>query len=272
MRQLSRTAILLLFTTPTALSLHIINPQTCSIPYLIPRKFQRHCDYSDAYFEPEVQVAGIDGSLLNFTPPPGFATSISFRRTPNIWTHEPFCLHSFEANNGFCVYTNSNFANGRGISVISTPLQILDVVDTPIFTDQQHLKSRNIAQGVKKYIRAAVPGSKEFVVTANATFERGEMIHTFTPILVLQHVAREKLHELDLTLLLRIGVDRLPPRSQDLFLSQTYARNGEDDPYIDRITKNSFTTHIGKTEHYFLSALPENAVSFYSIVRLLDVC
>jgi hypothetical protein len=242
----------------SVLSLHIINPETCSIPNLIPRAFQRSCDLSDAYYEPTVRVATDSGTDISFVIPPDFITASSCRRTPNLWTHEPFCLESLEAKNGFCVYTNANFANGRGISIISTPEQILDVGETPIFKNGEHIKSENIAHGAKKYLRSAVSGEKRFVVTANATFERGEIIHTFTPILAFHHAANDLLHELDFTLLLRVGVNRLPLESQRLFLSQYKGKDGDE--YIDRVDKNSFTSYLGKSQHYFLQTLPENAV------------
>jgi hypothetical protein len=242
----------------TVFSLHIVTLETCSIPYLIPRAFQRSCDLSDAYYEPTVRVATESGEELSFIVPPDFVASSFYRQWPNLWTHEPFCLESLEAKNGFCVYTNAHFAHGRGISIISTPEQILDVGDTAIFKHREHMESHNSAPGAKKYTRSAVLGEKQFVVTANATFKRGENIHTFTPILALQHDANDLLHDMDLTLLLRVGVDRLPTASQKLFLDQYKGDDG--DPFIERIDKNSFTSYIGKTEHYFLQALPENAV------------
>lgn len=251
-----------LFFSHTVLSLHIIGPETCSIPYLVPRAFQFSCDLSDAYYEPTVRVATESGVELSFVTPPEFIASSFSRRTPNLWTHEPFCLESLEAKNTFCVYTNAHFARGRGVSLISTPEQILDIGSTPIFKDGEHMKSLNTAPGAKKYTRSAVPGEKQFIITADAKFKRGENIHTFTPILALQHDANDLLLDTDLALLLRVGIDRLPIASQILFLDQYHGGFGDD--FIERIDKNSFTSYIGKTPHYFLQALPENAVSSHS--------
>lgn len=258
---MSRLVLFLIFAN-IVLSLHIINPETCSIPYLVPLAFQRFCDLSDGFYEPTIRVATESGGDVSFVIPPQFAASSFHRRRPNLWTHEPFCLESLEAKNTFCVYTNAKFARGRGISLISTPEQILDVGSTPIFKDGEHMKSSNVATGARKYTRTAVPGEKQFVITANATFKRGENIHMFTPILAIQHDANDLLLEKDLTLLLRVGIYRLPIESQTLFLNQYHGEIGDD--FIERIDKNSFTSYIGKTSKYFLQALPENAVSLPS--------
>lgn len=122
------------------------------------------------------------------------------------------------------------------------------------------MNSPNEAPGARKYTRTAVSGEKQFMVTANATFKRGEAIHNFTPLLAIQHDANDLLLEKDLTLLFRVGIHRLPIESQILFLNQYYGEIGDD--FIERIDKNSFTSYIGKSLKYFLQALPENAVSF----------
>ncbi|TID20288.1 hypothetical protein E6O75_ATG07748 [Venturia nashicola] len=255
---MSRSVLFLAFAN-LVLSLHIINPETCSIPYLVPLAFQRFCDLSDGFYEPTIRVAVEGGGHVSFVVPPRFAASAFHRRRPNLWTHEPFCLESMQAKNTFCVYTNAKFARGRGISLISTPEQILDVGSTPIFKDEEHMNSPNVAPGARKYSRTAVPGEKQFLMKATAAFKRGENIHNFTPVLAIQHDANDLLLERDLTLLLRVGVHRLPVTSQTLFLNQYYGGIGDD--FIERIDKNSFTSYVGKTNKYFLQALPENAVS-----------
>lgn len=259
---MSRLVFFLIFAN-FVFSLHIINPETCSIPYLVPLAFQRFCDLSDGFFEPTIRIATLSGGHISFVIPPRFAASAFHRRRPNLWTHEPFCLESLKAKNTFCVYTNAKFARGRGISVISTPEQILDVGNTPIFKDGKHMQSPIGAPGAKKYSRNAVPGEKQYVITANAAFKRGENIHNFTPILAIQHDANDLLLENDLTLLLRVGVYRLPIKSQTLFLNQYHSGIGDD--FIERMDKNSFTSYIGDTNKYFLQALPENAVGLPSV-------
>lgn len=258
---MSRLASFLIFVN-LVFALHIINPETCSIPYLVPLAFQRFCDLSDGFYQPDIRVATESGDDVSFVIPPRFAASAFHRRRPNLWTHEPFCLESLQAKNTFCVYTNAKFARGRGISLISTPEQILDVGSTPIFKDEEHMKSPNVAPGAKKYTRIAVPGEKRFVIQAKAAFKRGENIHSFTPILAIQHDANDLLGDVHLTLLLRVGIHRLPIPSQTLFLKQYHG--GIEDEFIERLDKNSFTSYIGKQSKYFLQALPENAVSIPS--------
>jgi hypothetical protein len=117
-------ASLLLSLAVRVFAINIIDFDTCSIPYIIPRTFQRFCDRSDEYF-PDVSVNDLaEGHDHAWISPPSNVSSAAIRNKPNIWTHEPFCVESPEANNGFCVYTNAHFANGRGISIVATPKEV----------------------------------------------------------------------------------------------------------------------------------------------------
>jgi hypothetical protein len=260
LHMLKNIAALLLFATSTY-PLHIISPDTTSIPYLIPRYFQTACDQSDAYFSDEVVVAtSADASTtISFATPPQNVTSAYIRRRPNLWTHEPFCLESVEAQNGICVYTNSRFARGRGISFVATPADIRLVQQAAIFQKGQYENAEISLEGEKKYVRKSVPGEKRYEVIANATIKRGEELHTLTPLLALQDPYVSYMTKEDQTLLMRIGIDRLAVKSKELFLSQfTQARK---DPYIDRMDKNSFNTQFGWSNYFYTAALPETAVS-----------
>jgi hypothetical protein len=119
---------LLLSFSARALAINIIDFDTCSIPYIVPRNFQRFCDRSDEYF-PDLSVndltEGQDTARISL---PANVSSAVIRNRPNLWTHEPFCVESPEANNGFCVYTNTHFANGRGISIVATPKEVCKVM------------------------------------------------------------------------------------------------------------------------------------------------
>jgi hypothetical protein len=241
-------------------SLHIISPDTCSIPYLVPLNFQRICDKSDEYFRQDITIATSTeaGDHISFTLPPTNISSAHLRSQPNTWTHEPFCLESVEAQNGFCVYTDAKFARGRGISFVATPYSMSDVLDAAVFKTHGEKNIEVSADGAKKYIRKAVPGEKRFEMIANATFNWGDQVHSFSPLLAIQDPIMTYMTLEDQTLMLRVAIDRLPKKSQDLFMSQ-FSRDGLD-PYIDRMDKNGFNAQFGKSRHYFSAALPESAV------------
>lgn len=249
-------APLLLFHNSQAL--HIVNDVTCSIPYIVPLQFQRHCDRSDEYYRKDIQVQAHEGGpVLEFTVPPPNVTASYLRNTPNAWTHEPFCLESIEARNGFCVYTNTHFAKGRGISVIATPGAIEDLLHAEIF--KTYAWNDIIVKGSNKYVRLSVPGEKRYEVTAVEPYAMGELIHEYTPVIAIQDPLMTFMTKDDQTLLLRIAVERLPVKSRDLYLSM-YAAAGKD-PFIDRMDKNGFNAQFGRSVHMFSAALPESAVS-----------
>jgi hypothetical protein len=70
----------------------------------------------------------------------------------------------------------------------------------------------------------------------------------------------------DQSLMLRVAVERLPKKSQELFLSQ-FTEEGLD-PYIDRMDKNGFNAQFGQSQHYFSAALPETAVGISTVCAL----
>jgi hypothetical protein len=254
----SISASLLLATSTNAL--HIISPDTTSIPYLIPRFFQTTCDQSDGYFSEEVTVAtsADTSSAISFASPPENVTTGYISQNPSIWTHEPFCLESVEAQNGFCVYTNAKFARGRGISFISTPNDINLVREAAIFKQRRHETMEINLEGEKKYEQKAVPGEKRFEVVAKTAIKRGEELHSLTPLLALQDPYAAYMTKEDKTLLMRVGIERLAASSKKLFLSQ-YSQ-GNKDPYIDKMDKNSFSTQFGQSMHFYTAAVPETAV------------
>jgi hypothetical protein len=261
LRSIRASSILpLLLFTSLSQTLHIISPDTCSIPYLVPLNFQRACDKSDEYFRDDITIApSIDAeNFISFTTPPNNISSSVLRSQPNIWTHEPFCLESVEAQNGFCVYTDAKFARGRGISFVATPYSMTDVLAAAAFRKGGEKDVEVAAEGAKKYIRKPVAGEKRFEMIANATFNWGDHVHSFTPVLAIQDPIMTYMTKEDQTLMLRVAIDRLPKTSQELYMSQ-FARDGLD-PYIDRMDKNGFNAQFGKSRHYFSAALPESAV------------
>jgi hypothetical protein len=181
------TVLLFLFANLSQ-SLQIISGDTCSIPYIIPLSFQRACDRSDEYYRDDVHIStSPEGQfLITFELPPNNISSANLRTLPNIWTHEPFCLESVEAQNGFCVYTDAKFARGRGISFIATPDTIPDILAAAVFKNHKEKDLEVSMEGEKRYNRIPVPGLKRYEMIANATFHWGDEVQALSPILGIQ--------------------------------------------------------------------------------------
>jgi hypothetical protein len=225
---------------------------------VIPRNFQRFCDHSDEYLS-DIILNDVDGQQevhQSTIISPSNVTSAAIRNKPNVWTHEPFCVESPEANNGFCVYTNARFADGRGISIVATPKEIMKVMQASIFKIPDY-KFENKAKGAERYEQTEVFG-KGLGNVANATFQRGEKLQTFTPLLAFQDDLMQFVSPRDQHLLQRIAVERLPMRSQEKFMALLGHFGG--DPYSDRIRTNSFAARIGDAKDYFWAVLPETSV------------
>ncbi|KAF2423323.1 SET domain-containing protein [Tothia fuscella] len=245
---------LLLSIVSQVWSINIVDFDTCSIPYIIPRNFERFCDHSDQYLS-DVALTDLKGKFVTSIAPPANVTSSAIRNKPNLWTHEPFCIESPEANNGFCVYTNSRFANGRGISIVATPKEILKVTQAPIFRDLSR-NLRNDAQGAARYVQQPVAG-KGLGNVANATFQRAERLQTFTPTLAFQDDLMQFVAKRDVHLLQKIAVERLPAESQRNFMALMGHFGGNE--HYDRISTNSFAARLGEAKDHFWAVLPETS-------------
>ncbi|KAE9962215.1 hypothetical protein BLS_000662 [Venturia inaequalis] len=250
---------LLLFSLlPLALAINIVDFSTCNIPYIIPLDFQQTCDRSDEYLSEHLPIIDLNGNYDTMLNAPTNITASFIRSRPNIWTHEPFCIESREANNGFCVYTNDRFANGRGISIVATPKEIMNIISTSILKDLSTTQFENQEAGARRYKYEQVTG-KGLGVIANATFARGAKLQSYTPILAFQDDMMQFMSRQDRDLMQSIAVSRLPKASQDIFYS-LMGHAGEN-PILDRIKTNAFTVNMGsfQTADFFWGVLPETS-------------
>lgn len=250
--------LLLSLWTQVCRCLHILDAETCSIPYITPLIFQRECDISDEFYHTELDIETPDGTPLEIVLPPPYTTAVSMRKGPAVWTHEPFCLESLEAENGYCVYTDARFGSGRGLSVIANPTMVREVYRIPLFGKRQGVELKSTFEGLSKFSRVRMHDGSGTYAVANASFTRGERVHSALPIILMQSTGNALLVEADQNLLLRVALSRASEEARSQYMSQ-YASIGPD-PLVDRLEKNSFSTKVGQGDHMFIAALPESAV------------
>lgn len=243
---------------PLALANNIVDFSTCKVSFFIPPQFQQTCDRNDEYLSRHLPITDLIKDHKTILNAPTNITAPLIQTHPDIWTHEPFCIESREANNGFCVYTNDRFANGRGISIVSTPKEIMNIISTSILKDPFTAEAKNQETGAPKYKYEQVPG-KGMGVIANATFARGAELQSFTPILAFQDDVMQFMNREDQDLIQSIAVSRLPKTSQEIFYS-LLGHAGEN-PILDRINTNAFTINMGsfQTSNFFWGILPETS-------------
>ncbi|KAF2397904.1 hypothetical protein EJ06DRAFT_558855 [Trichodelitschia bisporula] len=232
-----------------ASALHLLSPQTCSIPALIPRAFQSTSDPSDGFFTSS-PISTTAGEAVSFTPPPPFVAAVFYTSSPPSWTHEPFCLESIEAENGFCVYTNARFASGRGISLIGVPGQVGDAL---LAGGWRRGGEEGAQPGEEMSAWRDMEGPKGRGVVATASIPGATLLQRLGPVVgvqdpILQAVARD-----DRQTLLNVAVSRLPAKSQEVFWSQV------GDGVEGRVETNSFLARLGRSVYWWQVVVPESA-------------
>jgi hypothetical protein len=132
----------------------------------------------------------------------------------------------------------------------------MKLVQASVFKTSNHI-FENKAKGADRYEQKEVFG-KGLGNVANATFQRGEKLQSFTPLVAFQDDFMQFVGEKDKHLLQRIAVKRLPWQSQEKFMALLGQFGG--DPYHDRIQTNSFAANLGDARDYFWAVLPETSV------------
>lgn len=169
-------------------------------------------------------------------------------------THE--CLAPRSSNQLFCVYSFNSFADGRGLSVITTPERIKAMQSLPAFTDAtDEIANKKIAS----YEVTSLP-NRGYGLIAKKALHRGDRLFANTPVLILDAEA-QSLGDAAWVELENIAVNKLPPETRNLFWGLHGQRRSDSDPVRDRIDTNSFEIEIGNTTYY--AVFPETSVSRY---------
>lgn len=141
----------------------------------------------------------------NFDMPIGAVTST--------WTHPPECAKGNDTE--VCVFTNSNFRNGRGLSILADSKDIAEIDWNELFTRHSNLDGLNRAEGFRE---AMIPG-KGMGLVADRTFAKGETLMSSTPLLV-EHDSAYVLDPEVVGDLRDVAVERMSKEQQTMFLSQ----------------------------------------------------
>ncbi|CAI6331818.1 unnamed protein product [Periconia digitata] len=169
------------------------------------------------------------------------------------WTFWPECYSSETTPEPVCVFTSQDFANGRGIFIVSTSKHAHEMLKKPAFTDPNALSRINKHEN-PPFIQYEFPGKGRGLV-ANKTLNRGDQIFASTPLLITNPMSYELLESERLRLAHR-GVSSLPPTSRSSFWALLDHFKG--DPVDDRINTNAFEIEIDGVSQY--GVLPEIAM------------
>jgi hypothetical protein len=169
------------------------------------------------------------------------------------WSYKPVCTEILEdIGSKLCVYTNTTFSGGRGISIFTTPRIAEEFAALLPFRDSTALDGINNSEG--PWYTQKLPG-KGIGALAKRNLERGDLITAYTPLLLvhrenaLSTQKREKF--------LRIAVDQLPFASRESYLGLATTSGNPALVVQDVINTNAFDMQVGGQMH--LAILPETS-------------
>ncbi|KAL2164165.1 hypothetical protein VTH06DRAFT_3379 [Thermothelomyces fergusii] len=139
----------------------------------------------------------------------------------HVWTHSSPCLKGRYAEQPICVFTDTAFAGGRGISLVTTPQRARHLASKPAFTRPETV--RDINQDLNrtvpaKYEMRYVPG-KGMGLIATSYIRRGDLIMANTPSLMIDYRAFNELSRSEYTSLQAAAVSHLPSFHADRLLA-----------------------------------------------------
>jgi len=169
------------------------------------------------------------------------------------WTFWPECYANENQTEPVCVFTDQDFANGRGIFFVTTSTHAYQMLKKPAFTQPDAL--RRVNQHTNPPFEEHVFPGKGRGLVANKTLHRGDQIFASTPLIITNPISYNLVESERLRLAHR-GVDTLPDNSQTLFWALLDHFKG--DPVDDRINTNAFDINVDGVGQYAL--LPEIAM------------
>lgn len=157
----------------------------------------------------------------------------------------------YGAKETYCVYTNSRFANGRGISIITTP----EVATSYVAESYSHEDQEDRGQEIYVMRESSAHGIGTF---AKESVKAGDTVMAKHPVLLitrgmLHGGAREERHRL-----LELAVQQLPEKTTQSLLMLAKSRGGHD---LDDIMQTNAIGMRLLNGAAHLGLVPEVAVS-----------
>ncbi|KAK6843827.1 hypothetical protein PG987_004687 [Apiospora arundinis] len=150
------------------------------------------------------------------------------------WRHKTSCSASEKKE--FCAYTSPEFANGRGIMMLTTPQRAAEVERSRIFTEPEiYASMSNLnAETSDRWKIEAVPG-KGMGLIATRNLQVGDHIMSTTPSAMIDYDVFYELQADQIHQMQGEGVSYLPERHRNIFLNLSTHDGAED--YNSRVNK-----------------------------------
>jgi hypothetical protein len=175
------------------------------------------------------------------------------RATHGPWSYPPVCTDVLASvGSSLCVYTNTSFSHGRGISIFTTPELAEQILVLPPFQDPGALQGINEFTGT--WYTQEMPG-KGMGMLAKKDLKFKDRITAHTPALLaylesdLSTAEREKFFKL--------AVSQLPKATRDMYLRLATVYGLPQVKYQDVVKANTFQLELGGHNH--LAVFPETS-------------
>ncbi|KAF2668065.1 SET domain-containing protein [Microthyrium microscopicum] len=234
--------------------------------------------FASADFDVTTFGFALDGTVQDTTPADLFDTTAvcaaprnwyPYKGDWSAWTQRPMCIDT-EPNNAmgvntqtFCTYANANFADGRGIVLVTSPRVIETILKVPAFAKPSSIAGMNDlingAFGPPPYVPHVFP-MKGIGLVANRSLSRGERIMQETPTWIYDRGMFGVVEERDRLPMHWHGVYMLPKEARDELLALHGAHGGDfvDDLmrtnafgayYTDQDMHNNLLPRISRFNH-----------------------
>ncbi|KAL3420942.1 hypothetical protein PVAG01_07387 [Phlyctema vagabunda] len=162
------------------------------------------------------------------------------------WTYKPRCMPKDSTNEIYCVFTNINFAGGRGISIFTSPKNAQSISRIAASTNTVPAGVNNFSDPPYEVRNIAGRGNGLF---ATRTLHRGDVIMAETPVGIYQSDAFPMDYELGYRYL-NTAFKRLPKETQAKFMSMAAQNPGHD--IMERVNTISFAGEFGGSAHFLV--------------------
>ncbi|KAF2251968.1 SET domain-containing protein [Trematosphaeria pertusa] len=223
--------------SPSSSAFSRLLPPSLLVPLLLATR-------ATALFETGSSPA-IQDPLVN--PPPTTCPVLQDGITSNTfpWTHNPTCVTAVLPSTGdhghlgvhqdFCVYTNTNFNSGRGISLVTTPevaAELMSETYSPFFEEVASESSWEMKE----------TASKGMGLFAKRNIKAGETLILKSPALFIARDALDTPSRSRRRLLIETAVKQLPEKTRELVM--VLSRRGGQSEYEDIIHTNSHRAKV----------------------------
>ncbi|KAK5236495.1 hypothetical protein LTR99_007827 [Exophiala xenobiotica] len=168
------------------------------------------------------------------------------------WSFKPVCTQTLPSiNSELCVYTNATFANGRGISLFSTPRIAEQMANLSPFNDRDGFSPLINTDSGAWYTQPI--RNKGIGMFAKHPLRRGDLIIATTPVLVAY--SENLLSPAERERFLQTAIEQLPASTREAYLGLTTVHGNPEILVQDIAAANTFAIQLHGQKH--LAAFPE---------------